>query len=68
VSLGKVVPFGDDWALGRALDRALSASWDRQAIRAYAVANSWESRVAVLVDTFRALAEDGRLAVGEGAS
>ena len=67
-SLGKVVPFGDDWALGRAMDRALSASWDRQAIRSYAVANSWESRVAVLVDTFRELTDDGRLAVGEGAS
>jgi len=53
--LGKVVPFGDGDALRRALEEALSAPWDRAAIRAHAAANSWDDRVATLVGEFRRL-------------
>ena len=40
-------------------DRALSQAWDREAIRAYAASNTWDSRVAVLVDEFRRLSKAG---------
>ena len=57
--LGTIVPFGDAEALFGALDRALSQAWDREAIRAYAASNTWDSRVAVLVDEFRRLSKAG---------
>lgn len=53
--LGTVVPFGDGPALVEALDAALVRRWDRETIRAYAAANTWESRVALLVQEFRDL-------------
>lgn len=53
--LGTIVPFGDGTALLAALDAALRRSWDRAAIQAHAAANTWDRRVAVLVDEFRAL-------------
>jgi len=56
--LGRVVPYGDAQALTAALGSALEQDWDREAIRAYALANSWESRVSALVEEFTALAGD----------
>lgn len=54
--LGKIVPFDDGPALANAIDGALERQWDRKAIRSYAQANSWTSRVSVLLDEFRSLA------------
>ena len=47
--LGSIVPFGDGAALGAALDQALTRDWDRQAIIDHARANSWDTRVEVLL-------------------
>ncbi len=55
-SLGTVVPFGDAAALQAAIDAGLRRDWDRDAILAHARANSWDSRVAILLEEFRALA------------
>ena len=46
------------------LAEALDRDWDRQRIRDYAAANTWDSRVAVLVTEFRALARSVPAAVG----
>lgn len=54
--LGLLVPFGDTAALRQAIERALATAWDRQAIIAYARENTWDRRVAVLVEEFKALA------------
>ena len=53
--LGTIVEFGDGPALERALADALRKSWNRSAIVDYARANSWDSRVTVLVEEFSAL-------------
>jgi teichuronic acid biosynthesis glycosyltransferase TuaC len=53
--LGTVVPFGQAAALQAAVDAALAKEWQHAAIRAHAEANSWEGRVARLVELFRAL-------------
>lgn len=53
--LGTIVPFGDAGSLGAQIGVALERAWDRAAIRRYAEQNSWDSRVAVLIDEFRAL-------------
>lgn len=53
--LGHVVPFGDESALIAALHDAAGRLWDRMAIRRYAQANTWDSRVDVLEAEFRAL-------------
>lgn len=58
--LGAVVPFGDSAALARALEGALARAWDRAAIRAYAEANTWDRRVEVLVDEFRAVRREAQ--------
>ena len=50
--LGEIVPFDDQAALTRALDKALSRTWDPAAIRAYAESNSWVNRVETLVGIF----------------
>jgi glycosyltransferase involved in cell wall biosynthesis len=55
--LGSVVPFGDADALGTALNDALGKPWNRQAIRAYAEANSWDDRVERLVTAFQGLVQ-----------
>jgi teichuronic acid biosynthesis glycosyltransferase TuaC len=55
-SLGTIVPFDDGPALASAIDSALERQWDRKAIRAYAQANSWASRISVLLGEFRSLA------------
>lgn len=54
-ALGTVVPFGEPAALAEALAEALVKDWDRDYIRGYAEKNSWDSRVAALVETFTAL-------------
>lgn len=48
-SLGTLVDFFDGEAFGKALAAALQRDWDRHAIRDYARANSWESRIATLL-------------------
>lgn len=55
--LGCVVPFGDAEALCEAVDRALRIPWKREQIVAYAQDNAWETRVRVLVDEFRRIAD-----------
>jgi glycosyltransferase involved in cell wall biosynthesis len=57
--LGSIVPYGDQAALARALDAALSRNWDREAIRAYARENDWAGRIERLVAIF------GELAAGD---
>ncbi len=58
--LGTLVPFGDGPALGRAIADALGKSWDLEEIIAYARENSWDDRVAALVEEFRLIAGEGR--------
>lgn len=53
--LGAIVPFDDHQALVKAIAQSLDKDWDRAAIRAYAEANTWDKRVATLVQEFRAL-------------
>ncbi len=53
--LGSVVPFGEPKLLLRALVDALSKNWDRQKSQRYAEENSWDSRVAVLLEEFTGL-------------
>lgn len=53
--LGTLVPFDDQEALERSLIGALTKAWDRDAIVAHAQANSWDHRVAVLLEEFRRL-------------
>ncbi len=53
--LGMVVPFGMTKELRAALVQALETDWDRNAIIAYAQANSWDDRVRVLTDEFVSL-------------
>jgi glycosyltransferase involved in cell wall biosynthesis len=57
--VGRLVPLGDGEALYRAILEALRHPWDRQAILAYAQANSWEERIPRLVERLRAAADNG---------
>lgn len=50
--LGSIVQFGDPAALQAALHDALNHPWDRNALRAYAMANGWDDRVTTLVREF----------------
>lgn len=59
-ALGEIVRFGDSAALEAALDRALARGWDRNAIRAYAESNSWDSRIPPLLEAFDRLLALGR--------
>lgn len=57
-ALGSIVPFGDQPALAGALAHAFVCVWDRTYIIHYARANSWESRVGILVHEFRQLVKN----------
>lgn len=57
--LGMVVPFGKAGELQAALSQALNQDWDRNAIIAYAQANSWDDRVRILTEEFVRLTEKG---------
>lgn len=54
-TLGALVPFDDHNALLEALGQALLRSWDRQAIRSHALANTWDERVRTLHEIFSGL-------------
>lgn len=54
--LGTIVPFGDAPALRDALVEALERSWDRERIIAHARANSWDGRIAALIEHYRVVA------------
>ncbi len=58
--LGRIVPFGDSAKLEAALDQTLARSWDRNAIRAYAESNSWDSRMPTLLAAFDRVLALGR--------
>jgi len=64
--LGQVVAFGDAAALRLALENALRQRWDAAAIRQYAAANTWDSRVEELLRQFRSLARVGQRQAGAG--
>jgi len=51
--LGIVVPFGDTGSLSKALEESLDSDWHREAIINYAQKNSWDARVAALVEEFK---------------
>jgi glycosyltransferase involved in cell wall biosynthesis len=57
--LGILVPLDDQQALEQSLTEALTRIWDRDAIVAHAQANSWDHRVAVLLEEFRRLCKPG---------
>jgi teichuronic acid biosynthesis glycosyltransferase TuaC len=59
-TLGQIVPYGDSPALEQAIVASLEKEWDMSAIQNYARANSWDSRVAVLLDEFQRLNGKGR--------
>ena len=42
-----------------AIAQALNKEWDREAIRAHAEANTWDTRVVTLVNEFRTLVNEG---------
>lgn len=56
---GELVDWWDADAFVDAIDRALTREWDRDAIVAYARANSWTARVDELVRRFGELAQSG---------
>ncbi|MDO9195008.1 MAG: glycosyltransferase [Rhodoferax sp.] len=62
--LGTIVEFGNETDLLRALDESLARQWDRNLIIDYAKSNTWDCRVAVLIDEFRGLANHE--SVGQG--
>jgi glycosyltransferase involved in cell wall biosynthesis len=53
--LGSIVPYDDPPALRDALQAALSQTWDRKLIRAYAEDNAWGTRIGKLTEEFTAL-------------
>ena len=67
-SLGIVVPFGDKAKLEEAIERALSISWDRDAIVAYARSNEWERRIDLLVGELSLVADPSSAAKGVAAN
>lgn len=54
--LGTIVPFDQQPALTQALAQALQHAWSPEQIMAYARQNSWDQRVAVLVQEFQDIA------------
>lgn len=62
-ALGTIVPFGDSSALQAALDRALAHAWDAGAIQRHAEQNTWDARVAALLEAFQAIEGQGSTSV-----
>jgi len=62
--LGTIVPYGDQAALHDALQAALSQTWNRKLIRAYAEENARDSRIAYLTEEITGLAVGDTTAVG----
>jgi glycosyltransferase involved in cell wall biosynthesis len=62
--LGTIVPYNDQPALREALQAALSQSWDRELIRAYAEENAWDTRITHLTEELTALASGNTQADG----
>jgi len=62
--LGTIVPYGDQAALHDALQAALSQTWNRKLIRAYAEENAWDTRIAYLTEEITGLAVGDTTAVG----
>jgi glycosyltransferase involved in cell wall biosynthesis len=54
-SYGFVVPVNDPAALREALDKALSRTWDHDAISAWAASRSWENVAREVVEEFAAV-------------
>lgn len=63
--LGVVIPFGDRERLVTAITHALSRDWDRTRILAYARDNTWDNRVAMLVEHFREMARSRTVAASQ---
>ena len=58
--LGIIVTYGDSKKLLSAVEHALTKNWDRQYILDYAGANSWDSRVDILVDEFEKIVNNDK--------
>lgn len=54
-AVGELVDWWDPYAFRDAIDRGLARQWDREAIVAYARANTWDRRVERLVEEFEGL-------------
>lgn len=67
-AVGRVVEFGDSEALAAAISEALTTSWDRARVRAYAERNSWEARIPLVVAQLRGLLEERSAAGVEAAA
>ena len=59
--LGIIVPFDDSGKLLNAVDQALKQTWGRQYILEYARANSWDTRVDILIDEFEKIVNNDKL-------
>jgi teichuronic acid biosynthesis glycosyltransferase TuaC len=59
--LGYIVPFDQHAALKQAIAQALQRPWDTAHIEEYARQNSWDQRVAILVQEFRDIAARAQL-------
>ena len=57
--LGEIVPFGDQERLASALHQGLAKLWQRDAIKAYAADNHWDTRVTRLLSLFKQLVGQG---------
>lgn len=53
--LGSLVDFGEETQLRSAIKNALNRQWDAEYISDYASSNSWDDRVATLVNNFKDL-------------
>lgn len=58
--LGRVVRLGDSSALAGAMSDALRSDWDKERIRAYAIANAWDERIPQLTALLDQVAAEGR--------
>ncbi|SFU46343.1 glycosyltransferase [Nitrosospira multiformis] len=68
--LGKIVPFDDCKALTEAMLEALYTVWEREKITQHAQSNSWDQRVAILINEFQKVValEEGKAGVSNAAT